>query len=148
MQNGPPAHYQKPSLKDEQPLIGLRAAQYVRKSTEHQKYSTHNQIEAIAAYAARQNLTIVRTYADEGRSGLTLDGRDALQALINDVRSGSANFEFILVYDISRWGRFQDADESAYYEFICKEAGIQMLYCAEQFENDGSLMSTMLKNMK
>jgi len=58
--------------------------------------------------------------------------------LIDDVRSGVADFSAILVYDVSRWGRFQDADESAYYEFICKEAGITVHYCAEQFENDGS----------
>jgi DNA invertase Pin-like site-specific DNA recombinase len=64
------------------------------------------------------------------------------------VRSGQAGFECILVYDVSRWGRFQDADESAYYEFICKQAGIQVLYCAELFENDGSLASTILKNIK
>src|SRR5947209_1594010 len=132
----------------EPPSEGRRAAQYVRMSTDHQKYSTLNQSEAIAAYAAVRNFTIVRTYADEGRSGLTLDRRDALQKLIQDVRNGSADFEFILVYDISRWGRFQDADESAYYEFICKEAGIRVVYCAEQFENDGSLTSTILKNMK
>lgn len=43
--------------------------------------------------------------------------------------------------DISRWGHFQHADESAYYEFMCKEAGIHVLYCAEQFENDGSFVS-------
>ena len=49
---------------------------------------------------------------------------------------------------MSRWGRFQDADESAYYEFICKEAGIAVHYCAEQFENDGSLSATIIKSMK
>ena len=49
---------------------------------------------------------------------------------------------------MSRWGRFQDVDESAYYEFICKEAGIQVRYCAELFENDGSLASAILKNIK
>ncbi len=127
---------------------GLRAVQYVRMSTDHQKYSTENQADAIAAYAARRNLTIVRTYADEGRSGLRLDNRDALKKLISDVQNGRADFGVILVYDVSRWGRFQDADESAYYEFICKEAGIKVLYCAEQFENDGSLTSTIIKNMK
>ena len=135
------------SKLDEAPN-GLRAAQYVRMSTDHQKYSTENQADAIAAYAARRNLTIVRTYADEGRSGLRLDGRDALKKLINDVRGGRTDFGVILVFDVSRWGRFQDADESAYYEFICKEAGIKVLYCAEQFENDGSLTSTIIKNMK
>ena len=125
-----------------------RAAQYVRMSKEHQKYSTQNQADAVAAFAACRGLTVVRTYRDEGRSGLRLAGREALQDLINDVRTGRADFECILVYDVSRWGRFQDADESAYYEFVCKQAGIKVLYCAEQFENDGSLSSTILKNLK
>jgi DNA invertase Pin-like site-specific DNA recombinase len=125
-----------------------RAAQYVRMSTDHQKYSTENQSDVIASYAARRGMAIVRTYTDSGKSGLRLDGRDALEQLIADVRSGQADFTTILVYDVSRWGRFQDADESAHYEFICKEAGIRVQYCAEQFENDGSLSSTIIKSMK
>jgi DNA invertase Pin-like site-specific DNA recombinase len=125
-----------------------RAAQYVRMSTDHQKYSTENQADCIAAYAARRGFEIVHTYADEGRSGLNIAGRDALLKLIDDVRSRTADFEAILVYDVSRWGRFQDADESAYYEFICREAGITVHYCAEQFENDGSLPATIIKSMK
>ena len=68
--------------------------------------------------------------------------------MIADVRSGVADFDAVLVYDVSRWGRFQDADESAYYEFICREAGIAVHYCAEQFENDGSLSATIIKSMK
>jgi DNA invertase Pin-like site-specific DNA recombinase len=125
-----------------------RAAEYVRMSTDHQKYSTENQSDAIRQYAARRNLQIARTYADEGRSGLRLDGRDALKRLIDDVQSGRADFTTILVYDVSRWGRFQDADESAYYEYICKRAGISVQYCAEQFENDGSPVSTIVKGVK
>src|SRR3982074_1829252 len=128
--------------------ITARGAKYVRMSTEHQKYSTENQAEAIEQYAARRDLVIVRTYADEGKSGLRLDGRDALKRLIADVQSGSADFSTILVYDISRWGRFQDADESAYYEYICKRTGIIVQYCAEQFENDGSPVSTIVKGVK
>jgi DNA invertase Pin-like site-specific DNA recombinase len=127
---------------------GARAAQYVRMSTDLQKYSTQNQTDAIAAYAALYNLTIVRTYKDEGRSGLRMDGRQALKELISDVVLGHADFNRILVYDVSRWGRFQDTDESAHYEFICKEAGVRVEYCAETFENDGSLMSTVMKNLK
>src|SRR5579864_611636 len=117
-------------------------------STEHQKYSTENQGEIIRRYAEQRGLTLVRTYEDSGKSGLRIDGRDALKRLIDDVRSGVADFSAILVYDVSRWGRFQDADESAYYEFICKEAGITVHYCAEQFENDGSLSATIIKSMK
>jgi len=54
----------------------------------------------------------------------------------------------VLVYDISRWGRFQDVDEGAHYEFVCRDAGIQVLYCAEPFENDGSALASMVKSMK
>jgi DNA invertase Pin-like site-specific DNA recombinase len=128
--------------------MSLRAAQYVRMSTEHQKYSTQNHADAIAAYAALRNLKIVRTYADEGRSGLRLESRQALKELISDVLTGRADFDRILVYDVSRWGRFQDADESAHYDFICKEAGVRVEYCAEEFQNDGSFMSTVIKNPK
>ena len=99
-------------------------------------------------YAAQRGMEIVRTYADEGKSGLSLDGRDALKQLIEDVENRTADFSTILVYDVSRWGRFQDADESAYYEYICKRAGISVQYCAEQFENDGSPVSTIVKGVK
>lgn len=136
------------ALKTVEQLRTLRAAQYVRMSTDRQQYSTQNQADAIAAYAAPRGLTIVRTYSDEGCSGLRIERREGLQNLIRDVKSGHADYAYILVYDVSRWGRFQDADESAYYEFLCKEAGIQVLYCAEQFENDGTLASTILKNLK
>lgn len=125
-----------------------RAAEYVRMSTEHQQYSTENQASIIKDYAQHRGFEIVRTYADEGRSGLKLEGRDALKNLIADVETGRADFEAILVYDVSRWGRFQDADESAYYEYICKRAGIAVHYCGEMFENDGSPVSTIVKGVK
>lgn len=117
-------------------------------STEHQKYSTENQSDAIRRYAAERAIDIVRTYADAGKSGLSIDGRDALKRLIEDVERKQADFETILVYDVSRWGRFQDADESAFYEYICKRSGIAVHYCAEQFENDGSPVSTIVKGVK
>lgn len=59
-----------------------RAAQYVRMSTEHQRYSTENQSDAIARYAEDRGIEIVRTYSDEGKSGLRLQGRDGLKRLI------------------------------------------------------------------
>ncbi|MGC2330599.1 MAG: recombinase family protein, partial [Candidatus Acidiferrales bacterium] len=125
-----------------------RAAEYVRMSTEHQQYSTENQRETIREYADRRGMVIVRTYTDAGKSGLRIDGRDALKQLIHDVENRQADFSAILVYDVSRWGRFQDADESAYYEYICRRAKIEVHYCGEQFENDGSPISTIVKSVK
>ncbi len=126
----------------------LRAAQYVRMSTDYQQYSIENQAVVIGAYAQLHKLSIVRTYRDEGESGLKIKNRKGLTQLIDDVRSGQADFGHILVFDVSRWGRFQDVDESAHYEFICKQAGIKVAYCAEQFDNDGSLISHIVKNIK
>jgi DNA invertase Pin-like site-specific DNA recombinase len=124
------------------------AAEYVRGSTDRQEYSTDNQSLVHQAYAATHRMTIVRTYSDEARSGLVIDRRDALKQLIEDVESGNADFKAILVYDVSRWGRFQDPDEAAYYEYICKRAGMQVIYCAEQFDNDGSPYSALFKAIK
>lgn len=126
----------------------IAAASYVRMSTEHQRYSVLNQYDAIADYAADHNLHLGRTYADEGRSGLTIKGRPGLRRLIADVQSRPIGFEVLLVYDVSRWGRFQDTDESAFYEFLCRSNGVKVVYCAEPFDNDGSPLSTVLKSLK
>lgn len=124
-----------------------RAATYVRMSTEHQQYSIENQMRAIEDYASRHTFTIVKRFADYGRSGVKLTGRPALSHLLREVEAGTAEFQHILVYDISRWGRFQDVDESAYYEYVCKRAHIRVHYCTEPFDNDGSIYSTLLKTL-
>ena len=61
----------------------FKAAQYVRMSTEHQQYSTENQGDKIKEYAAHRGIEIIKTYTDAGKSGLRIDGRQALQQLIN-----------------------------------------------------------------
>lgn len=135
-----------PGTPSEPPRI--RAAEYVRMSTEHQQYSTDNQSTAIHRYAEQRGYEIVRTYADEGKSGLNIGGRQALQNLLEDVEAGRADFSVLVAYDVSRWGRFQDPDEAASYELRCRRAGVQVHYCAEQFENDGSIGSSIIKTVK
>ena len=117
-------------------------------STEHQRYSIENQQAVIERYAAQHNMEIVCSYTDSGKSGLNIDGRNGLKKLLIDVDLDDTDFEAILVYDVSRWGRFQDADEAAHYEYICRKAGIAVHYCAEQFDNDGSPVSTIVKSVK
>jgi DNA invertase Pin-like site-specific DNA recombinase len=78
----------------EQPKTeAIPAAEYVRMSTEHQQYSTENQRNIIRKYAGERGMTIVRTYADSGKSGLRIDGRDALKQLISDVENEKADFK-------------------------------------------------------
>lgn len=131
---------------DARPLIP--AAQYLRMSREHQRYSIRNQARAISAYAAEHGLTIVRTYTDPGESGLTLRSRPGLQALLADAIKPNRPFERVLVLDVSRWGRFQNLDQSGHYEFLCFEAGAPVTYCAEPFENDGTPVMALLKQIK
>ncbi|QOL52241.1 recombinase family protein [Massilia litorea] len=129
-------------------LVSRGAALYVRASTEHQNYSTDHQESALREYAVQHDFEVIAIYRDEGRSGLTLNRRNGLLQLLNDVQSGQAGYVAVLVYDVSRWGRFQDVDESAYYEYACRKAGIMISYCAEPFTNDGSPLATLLKGLK
>ena len=133
-------------MTDTKPLIP--AAQYLRMSTEHQQYSLENQSAAIQKYADCHGFGIVLTYSDAAKTGVVLKNRAGLRRLLQDVVAGTAPYKGILVYDISRWGRFQDTDESAHYEFLCKSAGVPIHYCAETFVNDGSLPSSIMKALK
>ncbi len=128
--------------------VPIPAAQYLRMSTENQQYSLTNQSAAILAYARQNGFVVVRTYTDAGRSGLRVRNRPGLTALLQDVIQGEAGYRAILVYDVSRWGRFQDTDESAHYEFLCRSNGIPIHYCAEQFANDMALPSLIVKSLK
>ena len=124
------------------------AAIYLRVSTESQNYSTQDQRAAITKYADVSGLHLVREYVDEGKSGLDIRRRAGLRQLMLDVQAGDAPFAVIVVYDVSRWGRFQDVDEAAYHEHTCRRAGIKVVYCAEQFQNDDSPMASLLKGIK
>jgi DNA invertase Pin-like site-specific DNA recombinase len=126
----------------------LRAAEYMRMSTEHQQYSIANQSAAIQEYANAHSIEIVRTYVDRGKSGLGLAGRHGLKELLGTVEAGAADFSVLLVYDVSRWGRFQDVDESAYHEYSLKRAGVSVIYCAEPFRDNGSPTDALLKTLK
>ena len=124
------------------------AAQYLRMSTDHQQYSLDNQADANARYASLHGFLIVKTYSDAARSGLSLRRRDGLKQLLADVVASQAPFRAILVYDISRWGRFQDLDEAAHYEYLCKSSGVPVHYCAESFVNDKSMPDLIMKALK
>lgn len=126
----------------------VRAAQYLRMSSENQRYSTENQQNAIAEYAQQHRYEVVASYIDAGKSGLSLKGRDALRQLLSDALGPKRLFEAILVLDVSRWGRFQNPDQAAHYEFLCRQAGISVVYCAEPFGEDVAPVTTIVKHLK
>lgn len=115
------------TLKKDKILV----AQYLRMSTEHQQYSIDNQKQYIQKYAEDHNMEIIYTYDDEGKSGVSATGRNNFNKLIQDVVTKKINVEAVLVYDVSRFGRFQDNDEAGHYSFLLKYNGVRIIYCAE-----------------
>jgi DNA invertase Pin-like site-specific DNA recombinase len=139
----------KAKARSDESAVLIRAAEYIRTSTDEQRYSVENQTETIREYAAGHGMDVVRTYIDYGKSGLHLHGRAGLKSLLEDVKSGDAGFSVVLVYDMSRWGRFQNIDESAYYDFLCRRAGVRVTYCTEVFETfDNATMSSVVKDLR
>jgi len=125
----------------------IPVAEYLRMSTNLQQYSIASQKAALSQYARAHHMEVVQTYIDSGRSGLRLKNRHALRQLLKDVIN-QPKFKAIIVYDVSRWGRFQDPDEAAHYEFLCRQNGLQVHYCAEQFVNDQTIASFVAKALK
>jgi len=111
-------------------------------------YSIENQGNLICKFAGEHGFKIIQSFEDRGRTGMTLKHRPGLQALLAEALQGNARFKAILVYDVSRWGRFQDCDEPGHYEFLCKQSGIDVHYCSEDFRNDGSIGSKVIKALK
>lgn len=126
----------------------IRAAQYLRMSSDNQRYSTENQQNAIAEYAQAHGYDVVASYIDAGKSGLSLKGRDALKQLLSDALALNRPFDAILVLDVSRWGRFQNPDQAAHYEFLCRQAGVRVVYCGEPFGEDVAPITTIIKHLK
>jgi len=71
----------------------IRAAQYVRMSTEHQQYSTENQSDAIARYAGQHGMEIVVTHADSGKVDSRWLEREELQKLLEEAESGTCRLQ-------------------------------------------------------
>ena len=105
------------------------AAIYVCLSSGRRKVSIKRQTTVIKAYAHKHNFQILEIFSDDEKGAFGIPSREVLRSLIHEVRSRKANFQAILIYDARQWGLFQDADESAVYEYACKRAGIQIHYC-------------------
>ncbi len=125
-----------------------RAAVYVRMSSDRQELSISTQLAAIHAYAEAHGLDVVRVYEDAAKSGLQLSNREGMKRLLREVMDESRPFDVVLVYDVSRWGRFQDIDAAAYYEYTCRLHGAKVIYVQEVFGTDEEPMTALLKTLK
>lgn len=113
-------------------------AGYRHSAEDKQENSVPLQRAFIHEFARKHNIEIIHEEADEGVSGLTAN-RPGFRRLFDDwiLNPNAPHFDYVLVYDVSRWGRFEDADEAGYYEFQCRRMGKEVVYARRGFpENE------------
>lgn len=120
-----------------------RAIAYYRHSAqEKQKNSVELQAEQVRAYACENSIRIIHEFADRGRSGVT-GNRPAFQEMLCWVRERN-DFQYILIPEISRMGRFQDNDLFGYYELECRRNGKEIRFVTQKIPDEGPA-GTVLK---
>ncbi len=85
---------------------GKKCVLYSRVSTEMQVdgFSLEGQLNRMKTFADREEMIIVNNYEDAGKSGKSISGRPAFQAMLSDIKGGM-QIDYILVYKLSRFGR-------------------------------------------
>src|ERR1035437_1999004 len=107
----------------------FRGVAYYRHSArDRQENSVAIQQEMILEWAKDNSVDIIHEFADRGKSGLTAEGRDGFNDMMENWVKKRDDFDFVLCLDVSRWGRFQDLDLSASYSNECKRHGKQVIY--------------------
>ena len=127
-----------------------RAVAYYRHSAQdRQENSIPIQREQVTKFAEEHNILIIKEFADQGKSGLSTEGRDGFSEMLEKfVVGGAAEFEYILVLDVSRWGRFQDIDLSAYYTGLCHKHKKRVVYTSIGFPKDDDLVHYLHLNIE
>src|SRR5712671_5307547 len=110
------AWWETGAAKPPEPTRRPQAVAYYRHSAQdRQENSIPIQRDQVRRWAELNGITIIQEFADHGKSGLSADHRDAFNDMLQNWVRHRDDFEFILVLDVSRWGRFQDIDLSATY---------------------------------
>ena len=119
-----------------------KAVAYYRHSAQdRQENSVEIQQDQVRKFAAENDIEIIREFADKGKSGLSVEGRDEFNAMLHDyVEQEKEQFQFVLVLDVSRWGRFQETDLSAYYTGLCLQHGKQVVFTTIGFPKQDDLL--------
>lgn len=111
----------------QKPSAASKAVLYLRLSRDDdnpgESESIQNQRSLLQAYAAREGLSIVGEYVDDGWSGTSFD-RPRFQAMLRDMEQH--RFEVVLVKDLSRLGR-DYIQTGRYLELVFPEHGVRLI---------------------
>jgi DNA invertase Pin-like site-specific DNA recombinase len=123
-----------------------KAIAYYRHSAEDkQENSVAIQRQHTEKFACEHDVEIIHEEADEGKSGLT-ENRPAFKRLLDNwVENPEAPpFDYVFVYDVSRWGRFKDQDLGGHLRYLCKKHGKEVVYVSRGFANTKNRLSSRL----
>lgn len=135
---------------DSKPVADKKAVAYYRHSAQDkQEYSVEIQQEHVRKFAADNGIEIIREFADRGITGVVVKDRDAFNEMISVyVEGGKEKFDYVLVFDVSRWGRFQDGDESAHFTWLCSSRGIKVVFSSMGFQKENDLFYGVYLNFE
>ncbi len=137
---------------DEKNLPKKAVAYYRHSAEDKQENSVPIQREHAVKFASQHGIEIIHEEADEGISGLSgLDSRPSFKRLFEEwIENPKApKFDYVLVLDESRWGRFQNPDEAGHLQFRCSQQDKQVIYIDSGFpRKDQPLMNNLATSMK
>ena len=126
-----------------------RAVAYYRHSAqERQENSVEIQQDQVRKFASDNGVEIIEEFIDRGKTGLITDGRDAFKKMLSGIETGKYDCDYVLVLDVSRWGRFQDTDTAAYYTSLCAMHGKPVIYTSIGFPPKSDLIHTLRINIE
>ncbi|MEE9269757.1 MAG: recombinase family protein [Candidatus Krumholzibacteria bacterium] len=102
------------------------AASYLRRSTDRQEQSLETQRHHIKRYAADNGYEVVVEFVDDAVSGTSTRGRDAFQRLMADAQRSNCPFNYLIVYDLSRFGRGTAYEVMAHIHAL-RQHGVRLL---------------------
>src|SRR5258708_19526187 len=88
-------------------------AYYRHSAQDRQENSIPIQREQVEKWAQEHRIRIIREFADHGKSGLSVEHRDAFNDMLENWVKKRDDFEFILLLDVSPCARFPHPNPSA-----------------------------------
>jgi len=126
-----------------------KAVAYYRHSAQdRQEYSIPIQREQVRKFAQENGIEVIKEFPDYGKSGLSSKGRDKFLEMLEYVAEGKEEFEYILVLDVSRWGRFQDLVLAPYYIGLCQQYGKKVIFTDIGFPREDDLAHFLRLNVE
>jgi DNA invertase Pin-like site-specific DNA recombinase len=123
-------------------------AYYRHSAQDRQEYSIPIQREQVKNFAKEHSIKIIKDFPDYGKSGLSSKGRDKFLEMLEYVAEGKEEFDYILVLDVSRWGRFQDLVLAPYYIGLCQQYGKKVIFTDIGFPKEDDLAHFLRLNVE